>query len=106
MFILLDEFIMSFSQRRSGPMNVGYYGLTAPFINAFSLIQYWLWRDYRIVHNDNISNRFTRCSNVINMEFYCYMSSVNILYIYGIRTYIDSIISCLLYYLFDHKFNR
>lgn len=29
---------MSHSQRRSGPMNVGYYGLAAPFINAFSLI--------------------------------------------------------------------
>lgn len=38
MFILFDEFIMSYSQRRSGPMTVGNYGLTAPFINGFSLL--------------------------------------------------------------------
>lgn len=29
---------MSISQRRSGPMSIGIYGLTAPFINAFLLL--------------------------------------------------------------------
>lgn len=36
-FILLDETMIAAVQRRSGPTNLGFYGLLAPILNGLNL---------------------------------------------------------------------